>query len=201
MDEDQARAPGHPGVGSTGHLATALLAQALGVEVTTFPIAAQPRCSRTRLAATSTCFSRRRSRWCRAAPSGAVKVFGITSKDTSPQFPACRASSRPMARSSASTSGRSCLRPPHAEARRRCHRRRIAGCARRSGNPESLGRERQCPPKEQRTPAGATAYLQERDRALGPGGARQQDRGAGQLTPRHRRVSPAIRSPRRTALR
>ena len=28
---------GHPGVGSTGHLATALLAQALGVEVTHIP--------------------------------------------------------------------------------------------------------------------------------------------------------------------
>ena len=48
----------------------------------------------------------------------------------------------------------------HAEARRRCHRRRIAGGARRSGNPEGLGDQRHVPyPKEQRTPAGAAAYL------------------------------------------
>jgi tripartite-type tricarboxylate transporter receptor subunit TctC len=78
---------GHPGVGSTGHLATALLAQALGVEVTHVPYRGAAPMLQDTLGGHLDLFFATPQQVVGQFASGAVKVFGITSKDTSPQFP------------------------------------------------------------------------------------------------------------------
>ena len=78
---------GHPGVGSTGHLATALLAQALGVEVTHIPYRGAAPMLQDTLGGHIDLFFATPQQVVGQFASGEVKVFGITSKDTSPQFP------------------------------------------------------------------------------------------------------------------
>ena len=78
---------GHPGVGSTGHLATALLAQALGVEVTHVPYRGAAPMLQDTLGGHIDLFFATPQQVVGQFASGEVKVFGITSKDTSPQFP------------------------------------------------------------------------------------------------------------------
>jgi tripartite-type tricarboxylate transporter receptor subunit TctC len=78
---------GHPGVGSTGHLATALLAQALGVEVTHVPYRGAAPMLQDTLGGHIDLFFATPQQVVGQVSSGAVKAFGITSKDTSPQFP------------------------------------------------------------------------------------------------------------------
>jgi tripartite-type tricarboxylate transporter receptor subunit TctC len=78
---------GHPGVGSTGHLATALLAQALGVEVTHIPYRGAAPMLQDTLGGHIDLFFATPQQVGGQFASGEVKVFGITSKDTSPQFP------------------------------------------------------------------------------------------------------------------
>jgi tripartite-type tricarboxylate transporter receptor subunit TctC len=78
---------GHPGVGSTGHLATALLAQALGVEVTHVPYRGAAPMLQDTLGGHIDLFFATPQQVIGQFASGEVKVFGITSKDTSPQFP------------------------------------------------------------------------------------------------------------------
>ncbi len=78
---------GHPGVGSTGHLATALLAQALGVEVTYIPYRGAAPMLQDTLGGHIDLFFATPQQVIGQFASGEVKVFGITSKDTSPQFP------------------------------------------------------------------------------------------------------------------
>jgi tripartite-type tricarboxylate transporter receptor subunit TctC len=78
---------GHPGTGSTGHLATALLAQALGVEVTHVPYRGAAPMLQDTLGGHIDLFFATPQQVVGQFASGAVKVFGITSKDTSPQFP------------------------------------------------------------------------------------------------------------------
>jgi tripartite-type tricarboxylate transporter receptor subunit TctC len=78
---------GHPGVGSTGHLATALLAQALGVEVTHIPYRGAAPMLQDTLGGHIDLFFATPQQVIGQFASGEVKVFGITSKDTSPQFP------------------------------------------------------------------------------------------------------------------
>jgi tripartite-type tricarboxylate transporter receptor subunit TctC len=78
---------GHPGVGSTGHLATALLAQALGVEVTHVPYRGAAPMLQDTLGGHLDLFFATPQQVVGQFASGAVKVFGITSKETSPQFP------------------------------------------------------------------------------------------------------------------
>jgi tripartite-type tricarboxylate transporter receptor subunit TctC len=78
---------GHPGVGSTGHLCTALLAQALGVEVTHIPYRGAAPMLQDTLGGHIDLFFATPQQVVGQFASGEVKVFGITSKDTSPQFP------------------------------------------------------------------------------------------------------------------
>jgi len=78
---------GHPGVGSTGHLATALLAQALGVEVTHIPYRGAAPMLQDTLGGHIDLFFATPQQVIGQFASGEVKVFGITSKETSPQFP------------------------------------------------------------------------------------------------------------------
>ena len=78
---------GHPGVGSTGHLATALLAQALGVEVTHIPYRGAAPMLQDTLGGHIDLFFATPQQVLGQFASGEVKVFGITSKEPSPQFP------------------------------------------------------------------------------------------------------------------
>ncbi len=78
---------GHPGVGSTGHLATALLAQALGVEVTQIPYRGAAPMLQDTLGGHIDLFFATPQQVLGQFASGEVKVFGITSKEPSPQFP------------------------------------------------------------------------------------------------------------------
>jgi tripartite-type tricarboxylate transporter receptor subunit TctC len=78
---------GHPGVGSTGHLATALLAQALGVEVTQIPYRGAAPMLQDTLGGHIDLFFATPQQVVGQFASGEVKVFGITSKEPSPQFP------------------------------------------------------------------------------------------------------------------
>jgi tripartite-type tricarboxylate transporter receptor subunit TctC len=78
---------GHPGVGSTGHLATALLAQALGVEVTHIPYRGAAPMLQDTLGGHIDLFFATPQQVVGQFAAGEMKVFGITSKDTSPQFP------------------------------------------------------------------------------------------------------------------
>ena len=78
---------GHPGVGSTGHLATALLAQALGVEITHIPYRGAAPMLQDTLGGHIDLFFATPQQVVGQFASGEVKVFGITSKATSPQFP------------------------------------------------------------------------------------------------------------------
>jgi tripartite-type tricarboxylate transporter receptor subunit TctC len=78
---------GHPGVGSTGHLATALLAQALGVEVTHIPYRGAAPMLQDTLGGHIDLFFATPQQVVGQFASGEVKVFGITSKAASPQFP------------------------------------------------------------------------------------------------------------------
>ncbi|MBM3529401.1 MAG: tripartite tricarboxylate transporter substrate binding protein [Alphaproteobacteria bacterium] len=78
---------GHPGIGSTGHLATFLLAQALGVEVTHVPYRGAAPMLQDTLGGHLELFFATPQQVVGQFASGAVKVFGITSKSTSPQFP------------------------------------------------------------------------------------------------------------------
>ena len=77
----------HPGVGSTGHLTTALFAQALGVKVDHIPYrGAAPMLTDT-LGGHIDLFFATPQQVIGPFAGGQIKVFGITSKDTSPQFP------------------------------------------------------------------------------------------------------------------
>ncbi len=78
---------GHPGTGSTGHLATFLLAQALGVDVTHIPYRGAAPMLQDTLGGHIDLFFATPQQVVGQFASGAVKVFGITSKETSAQFP------------------------------------------------------------------------------------------------------------------
>jgi tripartite-type tricarboxylate transporter receptor subunit TctC len=78
---------GHPGTGSTGHLATFLLAQALGVEVTHIPYRGAAPMLQDTLGGHIDLFFATPQQVVGQFAAGAVKVFGITAKETSPQFP------------------------------------------------------------------------------------------------------------------
>jgi tripartite-type tricarboxylate transporter receptor subunit TctC len=78
---------GHPGVGSTGHLATALLAQALGVEVTHIPYRGAAPMLQDTLGGHIDLFFATPQQVVGQVASGEIKAFGITSKEPSPQFP------------------------------------------------------------------------------------------------------------------
>ena len=77
----------HPGTGSTGHLATFLLAQALGVKVDHIPYRGAAPMLQDTLGGHIDLFFATPQQVVGQSASGAVKVFGITSKETSPQFP------------------------------------------------------------------------------------------------------------------
>ena len=77
----------HPGTGSTGHLATFLLSQALGVKVDHIPYrGAAPMLTDT-LGGHIDLFFATPQQVIGAFAGGQIKVFGITSKEPSPQFP------------------------------------------------------------------------------------------------------------------
>jgi tripartite-type tricarboxylate transporter receptor subunit TctC len=77
----------HPGTGSSGHLATFLLAQAMGVKVDHIPYRGAAPMLQDALGGHIDLFFATPQQVVGQFASGAVKVFGITSKDTSPQFP------------------------------------------------------------------------------------------------------------------
>jgi tripartite-type tricarboxylate transporter receptor subunit TctC len=78
---------GHPGVGSTGHLATALLAQALGVEVNHIPYRGAAPILQDTLGGHIDLFFATPQQVGGQVASGELKAFGITSKEPSAQFP------------------------------------------------------------------------------------------------------------------
>jgi len=78
---------GHPGVGSTGHLATFLLAQALGVKVDHIPYRGAAPMLQDLLGGHIDLFFATPQQVVGQVASGAIKAFGITSPQTSPQFP------------------------------------------------------------------------------------------------------------------
>jgi tripartite-type tricarboxylate transporter receptor subunit TctC len=78
---------GHPGVGATGHLATFLLAQAMGVKVDNIPYRGAAPMLQDILGGHIDLFFATPQQVVGQFASGDVKVFGITSKETSPQFP------------------------------------------------------------------------------------------------------------------
>jgi tripartite-type tricarboxylate transporter receptor subunit TctC len=77
----------HPGTGSTGHLATFLLAKALGVKVDHIPYRGAAPMLQDALGGHIDLFFATPQQVVGQVASGAVKAYGITSKDTSPQFP------------------------------------------------------------------------------------------------------------------
>ena len=77
----------HPGTGSTGHLATFLFAQALGVKVDHIPYRGAAPMLQDALGGHIALFFATPQQVVGQFASGSVKVFGITSKETSPQFP------------------------------------------------------------------------------------------------------------------
>jgi len=77
----------HPGTGSTGHLATFLLAQALDVKVDHIPYRGAAPMLQDALGGHIDLFFATPQQVVGQVASGAVKAFGITSKETSPQFP------------------------------------------------------------------------------------------------------------------
>src|ERR1043165_9458156 len=77
---------GHPGVGSTGHLATFMLAQALGVKVDHIPDRGAAPMLQDALGGHIALFFATSQQVVGPAAGGQIKVFGITSKDTSPLF-------------------------------------------------------------------------------------------------------------------
>ena len=77
----------HPGTGSTGHLATFMLSQALGVKVDHIPYRGAAPMLQDTLGGHIDLFFATPQQVVGQFASGAVKVFGITSKETSPQFP------------------------------------------------------------------------------------------------------------------
>src|SRR6185295_5461989 len=77
----------HPGVGSSGHLATFLLAQAMGVKVDHIPYRGAAPMLQDLLGGHIDLFFATPQQVVSQFASGAVKVFGITSKETSAQFP------------------------------------------------------------------------------------------------------------------
>jgi tripartite-type tricarboxylate transporter receptor subunit TctC len=78
---------GHPGTGSTGHLATFLLAQALGVKVDHIPYRGAAPMLTDVLGGHIDLFFATPQQVVGAFAAAQIKVFGITSKETSPQFP------------------------------------------------------------------------------------------------------------------
>jgi len=86
MKTTQARMA-HPGTGSTGHLATFLLAQALGVDVTHVPYRGAAPAMQDILGGHIDLFFATPQQVVGQFAAGDIKAFGITSKDTSPQFP------------------------------------------------------------------------------------------------------------------
>ena len=172
----------HPGTGSTGHLATFLLSQALGVKVDHIPYrGAAPMLTDTL--------------------GGHIDLFFATPQQVIGAFAGgqsrCSASPR---RSLAAIPGRAELRcglraearnrvlahhagaGRHAQAGDRRAERRVAERARRSGNPQGLGRQRHGALPARAAHAGRRRGLSAPgDRALGRGGARQQDRSADEL--------------------
>ena len=78
---------GHPGTGSTGHLATFMLAQALGVEVTHVPYRGAAPMLQDTLGGHIDLFFATPQQVVGQVASSAVKAFGVTAKEPSPQFP------------------------------------------------------------------------------------------------------------------
>ena len=175
---------GHPGVGSTGHLATALLAQALGVEVTYIPYrGAAPMLQDTlgghidlffaTPAAGDRAVRLRRGQGVRHHLEGHLAAV--------PRRAELRR--RPTVRSLRSTFWQIMLAPagtpkPIVDA--------LDGALQDAlDDPEILkvwAVSGMAPyPKAQRTPRRHDRLSQKRDRPLGPGRARQQDRSAGEL--------------------
>jgi tripartite-type tricarboxylate transporter receptor subunit TctC len=77
----------HPGTGSTGHLATFLLAQALGVKVDHIPYRGAAPMLQDALGGHIDLFFATPQQVVGQVASGAVKAYGITSQGTSPLFP------------------------------------------------------------------------------------------------------------------
>ena len=152
----------HPGTGSTGHLATFLLAQALGVEVTHIPYRGAAPALQDILGGHVDLFFATPQQVVGNFAAGEIKAFGITSREPSPLLPR-RAELRAglWTRSSRSCSGTSCWRRPARP--RRSSMRSTPRCRKRSKIPRSSRPGRRpassAYPKEQHTPAGAAAYL------------------------------------------
>ena len=86
-DEEDAERKAHPGTGSTGHLATSLLARRRRSRSRTCPIAARRRRCRISPAAMSTCSSPRPSRWCRPSRTDKLRPMASPRKGLRRSFP------------------------------------------------------------------------------------------------------------------
>lgn len=81
----------HPGTGSTGHLATFLVAQAIGAKVDHIPYRGAAPALQDVIGEHVDLFFATPQQVVNQVASGQVKAFGITSKEPSPQFPGVRA--------------------------------------------------------------------------------------------------------------
>ena len=81
----------HPGTGSTGHLSTFLVAQAMGVKVDHIPYRGAAPALQDIIGGHVDLFFATPQQVVNQVASGQVKAFGITSKEPSPQFPGVRA--------------------------------------------------------------------------------------------------------------
>lgn len=77
----------HPGTGSTGHLATSLVAKEAGVEVVHVPYRGAAPALQDIIGGHVDLFFATPQSVAQMVASGQIKAFGITSKATSPQFP------------------------------------------------------------------------------------------------------------------
>ena len=180
---------GHPGVGSTGHLATALLAQALGIEVTHIPYRGAAPMLQDTLGGHIDLFFATPQQVVGQFASGEVKVFGITSKDPSPQFPGVPSFVATYGPKLDIDFWQIMLAPagtpkPIVDA--------LDGALQEAlDDPEILkvwAAQRHGALSQGAAHArGRDGLSQERDRPLGPGRARQQDRSAGELAGRSSR--------------
>ena len=165
----------HPGTGSTGHLATFLLAQALGAEVTHIPYRGAAPALQDILGGHVDLFFATPQQVVGNVTAGEIKAFGITSREPSPLLPQVPSfvqilwteAGDPVLAHHAGA-GR------HARADHRCAQRRTAGSGRRSCDPRGLGQDRRQRLSQGTAIAGGGRRLPEkRDRALGAGRARQ----------------------------
>ena len=165
----------HPGTGSTGHLATFLLAQEMGVKVDHIPFRGAAPMLQNTLGGHVDLFFATPQQVVGPITGGELKGFGITSKQPSPLLPGVASFVQAYGPKLEILFWHILLAPAGTPAadRQRAQRRGAGGGA-GSRDPRRLGEDRRQRLSEGTADAGGGRRLsQEGDRALGPGDPRQ----------------------------